>query len=215
MFGILWLKDMSSGLSNSAFQFDDSESASEKEASYNNDVSNYPTPAENPTRTAKSGQSEGPDEEKKEPTNVLVISKEFLAETARNEDCNGLRNGKVVISSAATPTTTTTANNHDQQNKPVEEREQWDKPIEFLLSCISISVGLGNVWRFPFTCYENGGGCFLIVYLIVLTLIGRPIYFLELTIGQFSSSGQLRVWKMVPILKGTNTTVLLTSNTHL
>ena len=37
-------------------------------------------------------------------------------------------------------------------------RQQWANSTEFLLSCVSMSVGLGNVWRFPFTAYENGGG---------------------------------------------------------
>jgi len=82
------------------------------------------------------------------------------------------------------------------------ERQQWDNPIEFLLSCISMSVGLGNVWRFPFTAYENGGGAFLIPYIIVLMLVGRPLYFLELALGQFSSAGSVRVWDMVPAFGG-------------
>ncbi|XP_069947667.1 sodium-dependent nutrient amino acid transporter 1 isoform X3 [Cherax quadricarinatus] len=83
-----------------------------------------------------------------------------------------------------------------------EEREQWSHPIEFLLSCIAMSVGLGNVWRFPMTAYENGGGAFLIPYLIVLTFIGRPLYFMELALGQFSSYGSVKVWKVVPAVKG-------------
>ena len=82
------------------------------------------------------------------------------------------------------------------------ERQQWDNPVEFLLSCISMSVGLGNVWRFPFTAYENGGGAFLIPYIIVLLLVGRPLYFLELALGQFASGGCVRVWDMVPALGG-------------
>ena len=65
-----------------------------------------------------------------------------------------------------------------------------------------MSVGLGNVWRFPFIAYENGGGAFLIPYLIVLLLIGRPMYFLELSMGQFSGQRAIKVWEMVPLLRG-------------
>ncbi len=65
----------------------------------------------------------------------------------------------------------------------VKERAVWDNQIEFLLSCIAMSVGLGNVWRFPFTAYENGGGTFLIPYLIVLFGIGKPLYYLEMSLG--------------------------------
>ncbi|XP_043238326.1 sodium-dependent nutrient amino acid transporter 1-like [Amphibalanus amphitrite] len=83
-----------------------------------------------------------------------------------------------------------------------QERDQWSSPIEFLLSCVAMSVGLGNVWRFPFTAYENGGGAFLIPYLVVLLFIGKPLYFMELAMGQFSSYGCVRVWNVVPAARG-------------
>lgn len=66
-----------------------------------------------------------------------------------------------------------------------------------------MSVGLGNIWRFPYVAYANGGGAFLIPYLIVLFFIGRPLYFLEMILGQFSSEGSVKVWAVVPLVKGT------------
>lgn len=66
-----------------------------------------------------------------------------------------------------------------------------------------MNVGLGNVWRFPFVAYENGGGAFLIPYLLVLTFMGRPMYYLEMCLGQFTSRGNVKMFEaLAPILKG-------------
>jgi len=51
----------------------------------------------------------------------------------------------------------------ENQNVP-KERAKWAHGVEFLLSCISLSVGLGNLWRFPYTCFKNGGAAFLLPY---------------------------------------------------
>jgi solute carrier family 6 amino acid transporter-like protein 5/7/9/14 len=67
-----------------------------------------------------------------------------------------------------------------------------------------MSVGLGNIWRFPYTAYRNGGGAFLIPYIVVLILIGRPLYYLEMALGQFISGGPVKVWALSPALKGTS-----------
>ncbi|CAF3552794.1 unnamed protein product [Rotaria sp. Silwood1] len=70
-----------------------------------------------------------------------------------------------------------------------KDHHEWDHPLEFVFSLISNSVGLGNVWRFPYLAAKNGGGAFLIPYFILYFLIGAPIYYLELALGQFSSRG--------------------------
>lgn len=82
------------------------------------------------------------------------------------------------------------------------KKDKWGKDIEFLLSCIALSVGLGNVWRFPFTALENGGGAFVIPYIIVLFFVGKPLYYMELLLGQFSSRGCIKVYDMSPAMRG-------------
>ena len=74
----------------------------------------------------------------------------------------------------------------------------WNNSIEFLMSCVALSVGFGNVWRFPFTAYENGGGAFLIPYIILLILVGKPFYYLEMIVGQFSGRSSVKVWSVSP-----------------
>ena len=70
------------------------------------------------------------------------------------------------------------------------------------MACISTSVGLGNVWRFPYTAYQNGGGAFLIPYVIVLFVVGKPFYYLEGALGQFTSRSCGSTWAMCPAMKG-------------
>ncbi|KAH8260943.1 hypothetical protein KR044_000903 [Drosophila immigrans] len=81
-------------------------------------------------------------------------------------------------------------------------KEEWGNGLEFLFSCISLSVGLGNIWRFPYIAFQNGGGTFVIPYLIALLVIGRPVYYLEISLGQFRGGGVLRAFDLAPILKG-------------
>ncbi|XP_015510299.2 sodium-dependent nutrient amino acid transporter 1 [Neodiprion lecontei] len=88
------------------------------------------------------------------------------------------------------------------ENKPQAIRAEWGGGLEFLMSCIATSVGLGNIWRFPYTAYQNGGGAFLIPYIIVLLIVGKPFYYLEAILGQFTSKSCIKVWSLSPAMKG-------------
>ncbi|MFC1510249.1 sodium-dependent transporter [Candidatus Omnitrophota bacterium] len=62
-------------------------------------------------------------------------------------------------------------------------RPQWKSRMGFILAALGSAVGLGNVWRFSYLCYKNGGGAFLIPYFIALLIVGIPLMILELGIG--------------------------------
>ncbi|WP_280416450.1 sodium-dependent transporter [Nocardia carnea] len=62
-------------------------------------------------------------------------------------------------------------------------REQWGTRAGFLLAAIGSAVGLGNIWRFPYVAYENGGGAFLVPYLIALLTAGIPVLIFDYAMG--------------------------------
>uniref|UniRef100_A0A8C0KDU9 Transporter n=1 Tax=Canis lupus dingo TaxID=286419 RepID=A0A8C0KDU9_CANLU len=83
------------------------------------------------------------------------------------------------------------------------EREAWGKKMDFLLSVIGYAVDLGNVWRFPYICYQNGGGAFLLPYTIMAIFGGIPLFYMELALGQYHRNGCISIWrKICPIFKG-------------
>ncbi|ESO12934.1 hypothetical protein HELRODRAFT_188048 [Helobdella robusta] len=100
---------------------------------------------------------------------------------------------------------------HNQSNDENVERGNWSGKLDFLLSLLGYAVGLGNVWRFPYLCYRNGGGAFLIPYTIVLVLVGMPMFYLELVLGQFTSCGPLNCWEFAPLFQGLGMAQLVVS----
>uniref|UniRef100_A0A8C2G3V2 Transporter n=1 Tax=Cyprinus carpio TaxID=7962 RepID=A0A8C2G3V2_CYPCA len=87
--------------------------------------------------------------------------------------------------------------------KVVNERGQWNNKIEFVLSVAGEIIGLGNVWRFPYLCYKNGGGAFFVPYVIFFICCGIPVFFLETALGQFTSEGGITCWRKVcPLFEG-------------
>ncbi|XP_022661664.1 sodium-dependent proline transporter-like isoform X2 [Varroa destructor] len=93
----------------------------------------------------------------------------------------------------------------------ISSRGNWGNRWEFLLSCVGLSVGIGNVWRFPYLAYKNGGGAFLIPYLVMLMLVGKPMYFMELAFGQFAGQGPLTIWACSPFCKGVGMAMIISS----
>ena len=93
----------------------------------------------------------------------------------------------------------------------MSDRGTWDKKIEYILSSVGFAVGLGNVWRFPYLAYKNGGGAFLLPYIIVLFLCGMPLFLLEASLGQFSSQGPVRAFNGMPLVKGLGFSMLCIS----
>ncbi|GIY38113.1 sodium- and chloride-dependent glycine transporter 2 [Caerostris darwini] len=90
-------------------------------------------------------------------------------------------------------------------------RETWGSKAEFLLSCIGLAVGIGNVWRFPYLAYQNGGGAFLVAYIVLLLVVGKPHFFAELGIGQFTGLGSIGIWKCFPIARGVGFAMVVVS----
>uniref|UniRef100_A0A8C7RFZ8 Transporter n=1 Tax=Oncorhynchus mykiss TaxID=8022 RepID=A0A8C7RFZ8_ONCMY len=85
----------------------------------------------------------------------------------------------------------------------VNFQEIWGNKVEFVLSVAGEIIGLGNVWRFPYLCYKNGGGAFFIPYLIFLFTCGIPVFFLETALGQYTSEGGVTCWrKITPLFEG-------------
>ncbi|OWR51867.1 proline transporter [Danaus plexippus plexippus] len=80
--------------------------------------------------------------------------------------------------------------------------ERWASQAEYLLSCLGYAVGIGNIWRFPYLCYRNGGGAFLVPYFLTLIVCGIPLVYLETLLGQFSNAGCISVFNINPLLKG-------------
>lgn len=77
------------------------------------------------------------------------------------------------------------------------EKTQWNSQWAFLLAMIGAAVGLGNIWRFSYVVYSNGGGTFFIPYLIAIAILGIPFLILEYGIGYRSRESLTQIMKKI------------------
>lgn len=79
----------------------------------------------------------------------------------------------------------------------IAKKEYWNTRFAFVMAAIGSAVGLGNVWRFPYVCYENGGGAFLIPYFVALFTAGIPLMILEFSVGHWARSAPPNAFKKI------------------
>ncbi|XP_067652529.1 sodium- and chloride-dependent glycine transporter 2-like [Haliotis asinina] len=94
------------------------------------------------------------------------------------------------------------ADDVDVQETLSTERGNWSNQLDYVVSMLGCIVGYGNLWRFPYICNRNGGGAFLIPFLLLLVTCGLPLLFLEISIGQFAARSNMQVWDVCPMFKG-------------
>lgn len=93
-----------------------------------------------------------------------------------------------------------------------KKREHFASSIGFVLAMVGSAVGLGNIWRFPYITGVNGGGAFVLIYLMCICLVGIPIMFCEMAIGRNS---QKNPYGAFAHLEGGKRSILLTALTVL
>ncbi|MDP2208062.1 MAG: sodium-dependent transporter [Bacteroidota bacterium] len=78
-----------------------------------------------------------------------------------------------------------------------EQRSQWGSKLGFILAASGSAIGLGNIWRFPYTTGENGGAAFVLVYLICVVVIGIPVLIAELSLGRHTQRNPVGAIKTI------------------
>ena len=76
-----------------------------------------------------------------------------------------------------------------------KERGQWGSRLGFILAAAGAAVGLGNVWKFPYITGENGGGAFVLVYLLCIAVIGLPIMIAEIMLGRMARASNVTAFR--------------------
>lgn len=91
---------------------------------------------------------------------------------------------------------------NSEMEREEDERGSWGSRLEFLLAIIGFTVGIGSVWRFPILCARNGGGAFIIPFFFFMVTCGGPLYYIEVSLGQFSGQSAGSAFQFCPLFRG-------------
>lgn len=80
-------------------------------------------------------------------------------------------------------------------NSQSNQRGQWASNIGFILAAAGSAVGLGNIWKFPYLAGANGGGAFVVLYLLMIVVIGFVIMLGEMAIGRKTQLSAVGAYK--------------------
>ena len=79
------------------------------------------------------------------------------------------------------------------------DKNEWGSNLSFILAMIGSAVGLGNIWRYPYVLYSNGGGAFYIPYIVAILLMGIPFLILEYGVGYNYKSSFAKAIKKINV----------------
>lgn len=74
-------------------------------------------------------------------------------------------------------------------------REKLGSRLGFILLSAGCAIGIGNVWKFPYVVGENGGGIFVLIYLLFLAILGIPVLTMEFSIGRAAQKSPVRMYQ--------------------
>src|SRR4051812_28475072 len=75
-----------------------------------------------------------------------------------------------------------------------KQREHWSSHLGFILAAAGSAIGLGTLWKFPYVTGENGGGLFVLIYILCTFFIGIPVFIAELILGRKAQRGAVGIF---------------------
>ena len=87
--------------------------------------------------------------------------------------------------------------NHQDNQSRSSLHGQWSSRFTFILAVTGSAIGLGNIWKFPYIAGENGGGAFVLIYLICIFVIGFPIMVSEIMLGRRGEGNPITSMKIL------------------